>query len=99
DLAIHNPTAAGSLEDIQHWMTKTHAVESEAVADEQWQRVLHEKQRVLAERKLDSWLVKPTDGIFARANRRISIPIQPSADPLSDHTQHGEPLHSGCELP
>jgi len=75
DLAIHNPTAAGSLEDIEHWMTKTHAVESEAVADEQWQRVLHEKQRVLAERKLDSWLVKPTDGIFARANRKISIPI------------------------
>ena len=75
DLAIHNPTAAGSLEDIEHWMTKTHAVESEAVADEQWQRVLNEQQRVLAERKLDSWLVKPTDGIFARANRKISIPI------------------------
>jgi phosphatidylglycerophosphate synthase len=75
DLAIHNPTTAGSLEDIEHWMTKTHAVESEAVADEQWQRVLNEQQRVLAERKLDSWLVKPTDGIFARMNRRISIPI------------------------
>jgi phosphatidylglycerophosphate synthase len=75
DLAIHNPTTAGSLEDIEHWMTKTHAVESEAVADEQWQRVLNEQQRVLAERKLDSWLVKPTDGIYARMNRRISIPI------------------------
>jgi phosphatidylglycerophosphate synthase len=75
DLAIHNPTAAGSLEDIEHWMTKTHTVESEAVADEQWQRVLNEQQRQLAERKLDGWLVKPTDGIFARANRRISIPI------------------------
>jgi len=75
DLAIHNPTTAGSLEDIEHWMTKTHAVESEAVADEQWQRVLNEQQRRLAERKLDGWLVKPTDGIFARANRTISIPI------------------------
>jgi phosphatidylglycerophosphate synthase len=75
DLAGHNPTTAGSLEDIEHWMTKTHVVESEAVADEQWQRVLNEQQRVLAERKLDSWLVKPTDGIFARMNRRISIPI------------------------
>jgi phosphatidylglycerophosphate synthase len=75
DLAIHNPTSAGSLEDIEHWMNKTHAVESEAIADEQWQRVLNEQQRVLAERKLDSWLVKPTDGIYARMNRRISIPI------------------------
>src|SRR6202162_5011125 len=75
DLAIHNPTVAGSIEDLEHWMTKTHAVESEAVADEQWQSVLNEQQRVLAERKLDSWLVKPTDGIYARANRKISIPI------------------------
>jgi phosphatidylglycerophosphate synthase len=75
DLAIHNPTTAGSLEDIEHWMTKTHAVESEAVADEQWQRVVNEQQRVLAERKLDGWLVKPTDGIYARMNRRISTPI------------------------
>ncbi len=75
DLAIHNPTTAGSLEDIEYWMSKTHAVQSEGVADEQWQRVLNEQQRVLAERKLDSWLVKPTDGIFAGMNRRISIPI------------------------
>jgi phosphatidylglycerophosphate synthase len=75
DLAIHHPVTAESLEDIEHWMTKTHAVESEAVADEQWQRVLNEQQRQLAEQKLDGWLVKPTDGIFARANRRISIPI------------------------
>ena len=75
DLAIHNPTTAGSLEDIEYWMSRTHDVETEAVADEQWQRVLNEQQRVLAERKLDSWLVKPTDGIFARMNRRISIPI------------------------
>ena len=32
-------------------------------------------ERVTAEQKLDSWLVKPTDGIFARMNRRVSIPI------------------------
>ena len=28
-----------------------------------------------AEQKLDRWLVKPTDGVFARMNRTISIPI------------------------
>ena len=98
DLAIHNPTAAGSLEDIEHWMTKTHAVESEAVADEQWQRVLNEQQRVLAERKLDSWLVKPTDGIFARANRRDLHTDQPPDHSIPDHAQHGQPVYARCEL-
>jgi phosphatidylglycerophosphate synthase len=28
-----------------------------------------------AERKLDTWLMKPTDGLFARNNRKVSIPI------------------------
>jgi 1L-myo-inositol 1-phosphate cytidylyltransferase / CDP-L-myo-inositol myo-inositolphosphotransferase len=45
------------------------------VAEDKWQRVLTEQQRLSAETKLDGWLVKPTDGIFARANRKISIPI------------------------
>ncbi len=43
--------------------------------EDKWQRILSERQRLSAERKLDSWLVKPTDGIFARTNRKISIPI------------------------
>ena len=30
---------------------------------------------IVAEQKLNRWLVKPTDGVFARMNRRISIPI------------------------
>src|SRR5258706_14082871 len=83
DLAIHNPATAECLEDIEHWITKTHAVRSEAVADGQWQRVLNEQQRRLAERKLDSWLVKPTDGIYARMNRRISIPISRQIIPFA----------------
>lgn len=81
DLAMHNPTTAGSVEDIAYCLTNTQAV-SEPVADEQWQRVLNEKQRIRAERKLDSWLVKPTDGIFARMNRKISIPISRIIIPL-----------------
>ena len=68
-------TDASSVEDIVSWLAMTHFIESEAVAEEKWQRIRTEQQRVLAERKLDGWLVKPTDGIFARANRRISIPI------------------------
>jgi hypothetical protein len=40
-----------------------------------WQRVDTEEDLRSAERKLDRWLVKPTDGIYARFNRSISIPI------------------------
>ena len=48
---------------------------SEDVSDDLWQRVRTEKDRRIAEEKLDRWLVKPTDGMYARFNRRISIPI------------------------
>jgi len=45
------------------------------VGEDLWQQVRTEKDRRIAERKLDGWLVKPTDGMYARLNRRISIPI------------------------
>ena len=66
---------AGSSENILSGLTVTHSTMSEEVTEDKWQRVGNERQRQLAERKLDGWLVKPTDGIFARANRTISIPI------------------------
>jgi len=69
------PEIASSIEELLAWLSSTHFVENEAVPEEKWQRVLSEPQRQLAEEKLNGWLVKPTDGIFARANRRISIPI------------------------
>jgi phosphatidylglycerophosphate synthase len=75
DLARRYPTVAGSPEDILSGLSVAHYKESEEVAEEKWQRVGNEEQRRLAERKLDGWLVKPTDGIYARMNRRISIPI------------------------
>jgi phosphatidylglycerophosphate synthase len=46
-----------------------------SVAEDLWQRVDTEEDLRSAERKLDRWLVKPTDGIYARLNRRVSIPI------------------------
>ena len=46
-----------------------------SVAEDLWQRVDTEEDLRSAERKLDRWLVKPTDGIYARFNRSISIPI------------------------
>jgi phosphatidylglycerophosphate synthase len=75
DLAGRYPTVAGSFEDILSGLTVTHSTMSEEVTEDKWQRVGNERQRQFAERKLDGWLVKPTDGIFARANRTISIPI------------------------
>ena len=68
-------TRIGSLEELDAWLSSTQAVETEQVDEGKWQRVSTEQDRLTAERKLDSWLVKPTDGVFARLNRRVSIPI------------------------
>src|SRR4029077_2531918 len=48
---------------------------SKDVSKDLWQRVSSEQDRRVAEEKLDRWLVKPTDGMYAQLNRRISIPI------------------------
>ncbi len=75
DLARRYATVASSAEDIVSGLSMAHYTESEEITEEKWQRVSNEHERQLAERKLDGWLFKPTDGIFARTNRRISIPI------------------------
>jgi len=75
DLAKHSPSNIGCLEELHDWLIATYAVECEAVPEDRWQRLRTPQDRQAAEQKLDRWLVKPTDGIFARMNRRISIPI------------------------
>ncbi len=75
-LAQNCPSNAGStLDGLHDWVTMIDAVRCEPVPKEKWQRVVTPQQCVAAEQKLDHWLVKPTDGIFARMNRRVSIPI------------------------
>jgi len=69
------PPSIRSLEELHAWLISTHSVECEPVPQDKWQRVLTQQDRLLAEQKLDRWLVKPTDGVFARMNRRVSIPI------------------------
>jgi phosphatidylglycerophosphate synthase len=64
-----------SLGELDACLASIHSVETEPVDEAKWQRVSTFEERVAAEQKLDSWLVKPTDGIFARMNRRVSIPI------------------------
>ena len=74
-LANECPTGTHTIEELHAWLTSTHAVECEPVPANQWQRVVTPEDRLAAERKLDQWLVKPTDGVFARMNRRVSTPI------------------------
>jgi len=69
------PAAAGTLSEFLDCLEKIHSFTDIPVAADLWQRVTTEEDRQSAERKLDRWLVKPTDGIYARLNRRISIPI------------------------
>jgi phosphatidylglycerophosphate synthase len=68
-------TQTGTLQELLVRLTEVHSVAQIPVAEDLWQRVDTEEDRQSAERKLDRWLVKPTDGIFARLNRGISIPI------------------------
>ena len=73
--AIAQHCAARNLDRLLVWVSASNPVVSVKVSDLLWQPVRSEKDRQIAERKLDRWLVKPTDGMYARLNRRISIPI------------------------
>lgn len=75
DFAERCRTQAGTLKELQASLTWMHSVVAMPVAGDQWQRVNTQEDCEAAERKLDRWLVKPTDGFYARLNRRISIPI------------------------
>ena len=75
DLASRCPCSCGTIEQLDAWLAGRYPVGCEPVRDSEWQRILTSHDHTLAEQKLDFWLVKPTDGIFARMNRRVSIPI------------------------
>ena len=81
DVAEHCPSETydhdqmHQMHQLHAWLVATHSVQCEAVAEGLWQRVLTPQDRMAAEKKLDRWLVKPTDGIFARMNRKVSLPI------------------------
>jgi phosphatidylglycerophosphate synthase len=68
-------TQVGTLEQLHASLIEMHSVVCVPVAENLWHRVNSPEDRRPAEQKLDRWLVKSTDGIYARLNRRISIPI------------------------
>jgi phosphatidylglycerophosphate synthase len=75
EIAEHCPEEARDLAELLPQIPAVHAITSSNVSEELWQRVRSEGERRIAEKKLDRWLVKPTDGMYAQFNRRISIPI------------------------
>jgi phosphatidylglycerophosphate synthase len=64
-----------ALADLHSYMQARGFAVVKDVPGEMWHRVAVSQDLAEAERKLDTWLVKPTDGLFARNNRRVSIPI------------------------
>jgi phosphatidylglycerophosphate synthase len=75
DAAEQCPPEMYSVDQFHAWLLSTYAVECKPVDENLWQRVVTPEDRLAAEKKLDRWLVKPTDGFFAQMNRRISVPI------------------------
>ena len=70
-----NETHIGTLEQLDAWVNSNTSVEPRTVPSSSWHKILAPEDQPAAECKLDGWLVKPTDGLWARMNRRISIPI------------------------
>jgi len=56
-------------------LSEMHSVVCMEIPEDFSQNVTTAEGRDNADKKLDRWLVKPTDGIYARMNRKISIPI------------------------
>lgn len=80
-LASYSESRAMSQQDLHAWIADnlggdvTGQCPYREVDEESWQAIRRPDDCIAAERKLDGWLVKSTDGIFARMNRRVSIPI------------------------
>jgi phosphatidylglycerophosphate synthase len=70
-----------TIQDLHLWISdklESHAPRPShfrEVDENSFQAITEPRDCIAAEHKLDLWLVKPTDGIFARMNRRVSIPI------------------------
>ena len=68
-------TQNGVFKQLITSLTANESLVSVEIGADQWQRVNTEMERHTAEKKLDRWLIKPTDGMYAQLNRKVSIPI------------------------
>ncbi|MGO9940001.1 MAG: CDP-alcohol phosphatidyltransferase family protein [Terracidiphilus sp.] len=70
-----------TLHNLHRWIARKAIlngpsfVDFRCVEEDSWQQISMPQDCFAAEQKLNRWLVKPTDGVFARMNREISIPI------------------------
>lgn len=80
-LATDSHSTISTDKDLHGWIVSqvsrsaSPGLSRREVSDDAWQRIADQADVASAERKLDRWLIKATDGIFARMNRRVSIPI------------------------
>ena len=80
-LAAEHESKCVTIETLHEWISKNSNIGSTSecpcreIDQDSWQAITRPQDCLAAERKLDCWLVKPTDGVFARMNRRVSIPI------------------------
>jgi phosphatidylglycerophosphate synthase len=81
ELGADTESKVVTVRDLHRWITRKAIlngpsfVDFRRVEEDSWQKISMPQDPVVAEQKLNRWLVKPTDGVFARMNRRISIPI------------------------
>ncbi len=61
--------------DLDRWLERAHLLHREEAEDKFWQPITSAEDLQRAEAKLNQWLYKETDGLFAQWNRKISIPI------------------------
>jgi phosphatidylglycerophosphate synthase/choline kinase len=74
-VADEAPSSLRTLNDLHRWMSQKQLLKREEADETFWQPITCAQDLSKAEAKLNRWLFKDTDGIFARLNRRISIPI------------------------
>src|SRR5262249_8554556 len=98
DLAGRCPGIANSIEDVLAWLRLTRSVESEAVSEENWQRIINEDERVSAERKLGRLAGQAHRRDLRQTDPPNLHPDQPPDHSLPNHAQHGQPVHARREL-
>jgi CDP-L-myo-inositol myo-inositolphosphotransferase len=71
-----DPVLSGRpLQSVNKILVERGRVEYLEVTHRQWQRIDTAADLQAANRKIEQWLYKPTDGLFAGWNRQVSIPI------------------------
>ena len=81
ELAADQEAAVVTVRDLHLWIAGQSIadgpvrVDLRFVGEDSWQQISMPQDCDAAELKLNRWLVKSTDGVFAKMNRRVSIPI------------------------